>query len=79
MPYKHRECYLGSSSALGYLDKGGRWRKRDWWRKPSTTSKDRKTDRKALAEEFKAAKQADEALLSAAIERARKRSRSRSF
>lgn len=31
MPYKDRECYLGSTAALGYLDKGGRWRKKDWW------------------------------------------------
>ena len=31
MPYRDRECYLGSTSSLGFLDKGGRWRKRDWW------------------------------------------------
>ena len=31
MPYKDRECYLGASEKLGYLDKGGKWRKRDWW------------------------------------------------
>ncbi len=31
MPYKERECYLGASVKLGYLDKGGRWRKKDWW------------------------------------------------
>ncbi len=31
MTYKDRECYLGASERLGYLDKGGKWRKRDWW------------------------------------------------
>ena len=31
MSYKDRECYLGASEMLGYLDKGGKWRKRDWW------------------------------------------------
>lgn len=33
MSYRDRECYLGSTSSLGFLDKGGRWRKRDWWTK----------------------------------------------
>lgn len=31
MSYKDREQYLGASDKLGYLDKGGKWRKRDWW------------------------------------------------
>ena len=31
MTYRDRECYLGASEKLGYLDKGGKWRKRDWW------------------------------------------------
>jgi hypothetical protein len=31
MSYKDRECYLGASEKLGYLDKGGKWRNRDWW------------------------------------------------
>lgn len=29
--YKDREMYLGHTSKLGFLDKGGKWRKRDWW------------------------------------------------
>lgn len=37
MPYRDRECYLGSTSSLGFLDKGGRWRKRDWWIKNGKT------------------------------------------
>ena len=31
MTYKERECYLGASAKLGFLDKGGKWRKKDWW------------------------------------------------
>jgi hypothetical protein len=31
MSYKDREQYLGFSEKLGYLDKGGKWRKKDWW------------------------------------------------
>ena len=31
MSYKDREQYLGFSQKLGYLDKGGKWRKKDWW------------------------------------------------
>jgi hypothetical protein len=31
LPYKERECYLGSTATIGYLDKGGKWRKKDWW------------------------------------------------
>ena len=56
MPYKDRECYLGSSTSLGYLDKGGRWRKKDWWTKPS----DKKPSKEDLAEERKKAKEEDE-------------------
>jgi hypothetical protein len=33
MSYKDRECYLGASSKLGFLDKGGKWRRRDWYNK----------------------------------------------
>ena len=29
MSYRDRECYLGSTASLGFLDKGGRWRKKD--------------------------------------------------
>ena len=28
---KDRESYLGVTQSLGFLDKGGKWRKRDWW------------------------------------------------
>ena len=31
MSYKDRECFLGYTTKIGYLDKGGKWRKRDWW------------------------------------------------
>jgi len=35
--YKDRECYLGYSTKVGYLDKGGKWKKRDWWTKLEKT------------------------------------------
>lgn len=25
MPYKERECYLGASVKIGFLDSGGKW------------------------------------------------------
>ena len=31
MSYKDRECFLGYTTKIGYLDKGGKWKKRDWW------------------------------------------------
>lgn len=31
MNNKERESYLGVSQSIGFLDKGGKWRKRDWW------------------------------------------------
>ena len=43
MSYRDRECYLGSTLSLGYLDKGGRWRKRDWWTKKDS-AEDRQVD-----------------------------------
>ena len=76
MPYKDRECYLGSSTSLGYLDKGGRWRKKDWW----TRLSDEKPSRQDLAEERKKAKEEDEQRLKAALSSPkRRRSRSRSL
>jgi len=47
MDYKDRECYLGASATLGFLDKGGRWRKKDWWTKDNNEAK---SDRQALLE-----------------------------
>ena len=31
MSYKDRDCYLGASTQIGYLDKGGKWKRRDWY------------------------------------------------
>ena len=31
MNNKERESYLGASQSIGFLDKGGKWRRRDWW------------------------------------------------
>lgn len=55
MSYKDRECYLGSTVNLGFLDKGGRWRKKDWW----TKERD-KVDSNGLQEELKQVREEDE-------------------
>ena len=31
MNNKDRESYLGVTQSIGFLDKGGKWRRRDWW------------------------------------------------
>ncbi len=31
MDYKDRELYLGGTTAKGYLDRTGKWRKSDWY------------------------------------------------
>ena len=31
MKYQDREQYLGFSAKIGYLDKGGKWKKKDWY------------------------------------------------
>jgi len=33
MNWKDREMYLGYAEKVGYLDKGGKWRKKDWYMK----------------------------------------------
>mmetsp|Transcript_25205 Transcript_25205/g.18995 ORF Transcript_25205/g.18995 Transcript_25205/m.18995 type:complete len:159 (+) Transcript_25205:65-541(+) len=59
MTYKDRECYLGASEKLGYLDKGGKWRKQDWWH----TKEDELADREARKKELEQIKKEEEALM----------------
>lgn len=59
MTYKDRECYLGASERLGYLDKGGKWRKRDWW--VGVDDKDGK-EAEAIRQEIEQIKKEDAAL-----------------
>ena len=59
MSYKDRECYLGASSKVGFLDKGGKWRKRDWY-SHSKDSSDKAADRK---EELKMIKLEENAMM----------------
>lgn len=33
MSHNDREQYLGYTTKIGYLDKGGKWRKGDWYTK----------------------------------------------
>ena len=30
--YKNRDCYLGYTAKIGYLDKAGKWKKNDWYK-----------------------------------------------
>ena len=62
MSYKDREQYLGFSEKLGYLDKGGKWRKKDWWAggDDDETGKDAQEARR---KEIEQAKKEDEALM----------------
>ena len=61
---RERECYLGVSQSLGFLDKGGKWRKRDWWQnyKP-----DKEKNKKKLEDEIKKIKEEEKEKLREAI------------
>ena len=50
MSYKDRECYLGASQTLGYLDKGGKWRRRDWYAQSGSKQKQAERKEKLKAE-----------------------------
>ena len=57
MSYKDRECYLGASSKVGFLDKGGKWRRRDWYaqsKDPKAAAQDRKEELALIKLEEKA-------------------------
>lgn len=58
MPNRERQSYLGSTQALGLMDRGGKWYRRDWWihydNKVNVYGhKDRLNNRLALLEEQK--------------------------
>ena len=64
MSYKDRECYLGASQTLGFLDKGGTWRKRDWYVQGKGAGKSAEDDRKAqLKAEVELQKREEKALM----------------
>ena len=65
MSYKDRECYLGASQTLGYLDKGGKWRRRDWYAQgKDSNKKDQEEARKdKLKAEVELKKAEEKALL----------------
>ena len=55
---RDRQSYLGSTQALGLMDRGGKWYKRDWWTHYNTPvnvygKKDKLNDRQALLDEQK--------------------------
>jgi hypothetical protein len=49
MSYKDRECYLGITSKIGYLDKGGKWKKPDWYKE---TNRNKKISKEELKEKL---------------------------
>jgi len=66
MSYKDRECYLGASQTLGYLDKGGKWRRRDWYvqsTKETKTQADINTRKEKLKKEVELKKAEEKALM----------------
>jgi len=64
MSYKDRECYLGASQTLGFLDKGGTWRKRDWYVQSAGSAKNAEEDRKAqIKAEIEMKKREEKALM----------------
>ena len=55
---RDRQSYLGATQALGLMDRGGKWYKRDWWTHYNTPvnvygQKDKLNNRGALLEEQK--------------------------
>jgi hypothetical protein len=47
MNYNDRIHYLGQTVVIGYLDKGGKWRKRDWYTKVTDDDKNRIYDQES--------------------------------
>ena len=63
MSYKDREQYLGFSEKLGYLDKGGKWRKKDWWTEGDDEGNGKPDKNEILRREREQVKREDEALM----------------
>ena len=63
MSYKDREQYLGFSDKLGYLDKGGKWRTKDWWTTKNGGDITQAEKDEALRKEKEQIKREDEALM----------------
>ena len=64
MSYKDRDCYLGASAQIGYLDKGGKWKRRDWYAHKSDEPKqDQQALKTQLQTERELKKKEDEALM----------------
>ena len=62
LPNRERQSYLGATQALGLMDKGGKWYRRDWWTHYNSQvnvygQKDKLNNRSALLEEQKEIRQ----------------------
>lgn len=61
MNYKDRECYLGYTVKIGFLDKGGKWKKKDWWTQNNNKEKtEEEVERERMRQEIMVAKAEDE-------------------
>lgn len=69
---KEREHYLGVSQTIGFLDKSGKWRKRDWWQNYKPEGK--VDSEKLKLEREKIKKEEEEMLLNALNPNAKKHS-----
>ena len=63
MNYKDRECHLGYTVKLGHLDKGGKWKKSDWW----TKDNEEKEFSQEVSNEIMLAKAEDERRMNIAL------------
>ena len=62
LPNRERQSYLGATQALGLMDRGGKWYRRDWWTNYNSQvnvygHKDKLNNRSALLEEQKEIRQ----------------------
>ena len=64
LPNRDRQSYLGSTQALGLMDRGGKWYRRDWWTHYNNKvnvygHKDKLNNRQALLDEQKEIREKD--------------------
>jgi hypothetical protein len=64
MNNKDRESYLGVTQSIGFLDKGGKWRKRDWWQSHKS---DNNIDMEEIRSERERVKMEEERLINERI------------
>lgn len=64
MSYRDRESYLGSTVRIGFLEKGARWNKSDWWLHGKNQNHESKT---GINDEIQKQKAEDEKMMRIAL------------